>query len=83
MKKIEVTLHLSTLVAAVCFVVGCMLVVQGIKEVELAQIKQEAILGCLGLGYEEYMSETQQSKAVTVNKLAYEFCMEEINKVDK
>lgn len=83
MKKIEVTLHLSTLVAAIAFVAGCILVAQGAKELVMARTRQEAVLGCLGLGYEEYMSETQQSKAVTINKLAYEFCMEEINKLDK
>ena len=40
-------------------------------------LKNDAVQGCLEVGYEEYNNSAQNSKAVTFNRGAYEFCMEE------
>ena len=40
-------------------------------------LHERAVQGCLEVGYEEYNNPAQNSKAVTFNKQAYEFCMGE------
>jgi uncharacterized protein YoxC len=76
MKKIEVTLHLSTLVAAIAFVAGCILVVQGIKEVKLAEIKESAIQGCLEVGVETFTYEVTGTSAQVPSQKTFEDCMQ-------
>lgn len=76
MKKIEVTLHLSTLVAAVAFVASCMFVVQGIKEVKLAEIEQTAVQGCLEVGVETYTYEETGTSAQVPSQKTFEDCMQ-------
>jgi hypothetical protein len=47
------------------------------RVIKAVEVKNEAVQGCLEVGYEEYTNPGQNSRAVTYNPQAYEFCMKE------
>lgn len=75
MKKIEMTLNISTLIAAVCFVLGCALVVAGWKEIKQAEIKQQAIADCMSTNWNEYTDEEAGSAVRVANSEGVQACL--------
>lgn len=73
MKKIEITLNISTLFAAVCFLAGCLLVVAGWKEIKQAEIKQQSLEACLVAAKLTWQDGEQQGE--TVDQTTFDQCM--------
>ena len=75
MKKIDVTLNISTLFAAVCFLAGCLLVVAGWKEIRQAEIKQQAIADCMSVNWNEYTDKQAGSAVRVFNSESVQACL--------
>lgn len=67
------TLNISTLIAAVCFVLGCALVVAGWKEIKQAEIKQQSLEACLVAAKLSWQDGEQQGESV--DQVTFEQCM--------
>lgn len=63
MKKVDITLNLSTLIAAVLFLAGCWLIFSGWKEIKQTEIRNQAMFQCASIS--SYTTEDEAGATVS------------------